>query len=109
MSVDISLGLRYGKAKHRTHDRDYAHHLPGLLWQMLGDSGIIIVKHASQQSHQAGSPSVASPRPPAPVLALRVEKERRTKTRSIVKPEKAALVPGTALGNTGPVPVYSRQ
>ena len=38
-----------------------------------------------------------------------VEKERRTKTRPMEKPEKAAPVPGTALRTTGPVPVDSRQ
>ena len=175
ITYDVSLGLRHRGAKRHAYDHDYAHHLPGLLWQVLGDSGIIIVQHASQQSHKGWLSFGCSPPPPRPcflpevhqsvhdvfvrpdtripvdhvykrrkeyieeegsehpplanalsqsepsasdtfcipyihsIAIVGVEKERRTKTRPIVKPEKTALVLGTVLRTTGPVPVESRQ
>ena len=52
LTYDLSLSLRYGEAKRRAHDHDHPHHLPELLCQIPGDSGIIIVQHASQQSQK---------------------------------------------------------
>ena len=52
LTYDLSLSLRYGEAKRRAHNHDHPHHLPELLCQIPGDSGIIIVQHASQQSQE---------------------------------------------------------
>ena len=66
ITYDLSLGLRHGEAKRHAHDHDHAHHIPGLLWQMLGGSGIIIVKHTSQQSYEGWLSSGCSPPPSRP-------------------------------------------
>ena len=66
LTYDLSLGLRYGEAKRRAHDHDHADHLPGLLWQILGDSRIIIVQHASKPCQQGWLSVGCSPSPPRP-------------------------------------------
>ena len=67
LTYDLSLGR-----KRRAHDHDHPHHLPEPLCQIAGDSGIIIVQHASQQSQKGWLSVGCSPSPPpAPVLFLR--------------------------------------
>ena len=66
LTYDLSLSLRYDEVKRRAHDHVHAHHLPELLWQILGDSGIIIVQRTSQQSHQGWLSVGCSPSPPRP-------------------------------------------
>ena len=43
---DLSLGVRYGEAKHRAHNHDYTPDLPPLLGRLRDDSNIVSVQHA---------------------------------------------------------------
>ena len=70
LTYDLNLSLRYGEAKRRAHDHNHPHHLHELRCQIPGDSGIIIVQHASQQSQKGWLSVGCSPSPPQPLLSF---------------------------------------
>ena len=73
LTYDLNLSLRYGEAKRRAHVTPIIFMSCAVKFQATLASSSYSMPHSKVK--RAGSPSVAPPRPPAPILFLRCTRE----------------------------------